>query len=43
VLNETAGFVLAGVDLSVERGRRSGANLTENFWRATLSLQTSGF
>ena len=43
VLNQTAGFVLAGVDLAIERGRRDGANLTENFWRATLSLQTSGF
>lgn len=43
VLNETAGIVLAGLDLSLERGRRSGANLTENFWRATLSLLTSGF
>jgi len=43
VLNETAGIVLAGLDLSIERGLRSSANLTENFWRATLSLLTSGF
>lgn len=43
VLNETAGIVLAGVDLSLERGLRSSATLTENFWRATLSLLTSGF
>lgn len=42
-LNETAGVVLAGIDISIERGRRSGADLTENFWRATLSLLTSGF
>jgi len=43
VLNETAGIVLARMDMSIERGRRSSANLTENFWRATLSLLTSGF
>ncbi|MDG2283107.1 MAG: hypothetical protein P8L45_08285 [Longimicrobiales bacterium] len=43
VLNETAGMVLARIDMSIERGRRSSANLTENFWRATLSLLTSGF
>ena len=43
VLNETAGIVLARIDMSIERGRRSSANLTENFWRATLSLLTSGF
>lgn len=43
VLNESAGVVLAGLDMSIERGLRSSANLTENFWRATLSLMTSGF
>jgi hypothetical protein len=42
-LNRTNNVVLAGVDLAVERGRRTGAGLTENFWRATLSLLASGF
>jgi len=42
-LNTTNSIVLAGVDLAVERGRRSGGGLTESFWRATLSLLASGF
>lgn len=43
VLNETAGVVLGGIDIAIERGQRRGANLTEHFWRGTLSLLTSGF
>ena len=42
-LNETAGVVLAALDLSIERGQRNSSNLSEQFWRATLSLLTSGF
>lgn len=42
-LNTTNDVVLAGIDLAIERGRRSGGGLTENFWRATLSLLASGF
>lgn len=42
-LNTTNSIVLAGVDLAIERGRRTGGGLTENFWRATLSLLASGF
>jgi hypothetical protein len=30
------------LDLGVERGRRSAGPLTENFWRATLSLRLAG-
>lgn len=43
VLNTTGGVVLAGSDFAIERGRRSGGGITENFWRATLSLIMSGF
>lgn len=43
-LNTTNGIVLAGVDAAIERGRRMGGGITENFWRATLSLRAaSGF
>lgn len=42
-LNTTNEIVLAGVDFALERGRRSGAGITENFWRATISLLASGF
>ena len=41
-LNQTGEFVLASVDLGVERGRRSAGALKENFWRATLSLRLVG-
>lgn len=43
VLNTTGGVVLAGSDFAIERGRRSGGGITENFWRATVSLIVSGF
>lgn len=42
-LNTTNDVVLAGVDLSIERGRRTGFGITENFWRGTISLLASGF
>jgi hypothetical protein len=41
-LNQTGEFLLASVDLAMERGRRSAGPLTENFWRGTLSLRLSG-
>lgn len=41
-LNQTGEFVLATVDVGVERGSRSAGSLTEDFWRATLSVQLSG-
>jgi hypothetical protein len=41
-LSRSGGITLAGVDLAIERGRRSGGGLTENFWRATISLLASG-
>lgn len=41
-LNQTGEFVLASMDLSLERGRRSAGALKENFWRATLSLRLAG-
>lgn len=41
-LSSSGGVVLAGVDLAIERGRRTGMGLTEDFWRATISLLASG-
>ncbi len=41
-LSSSGDIVLAGVDIAIERGLRSGGGLTENFWRATLSLLASG-
>jgi len=40
-LNSSGELVLAGADLAIERGRRSGAGITENFWRATISVIVS--
>lgn len=42
-LNTTAGIVLGRADFAIERGRRTGAGIVENFWRATVSLIVSGF
>lgn len=42
VLAEAAGLTLAGADFAIERGRRSGGGVTENFWRLTVSLVVSG-
>ena len=41
-LNETDSFLLAGADFALERGRRSGADVTEEFWRLTVSVTVSG-
>jgi hypothetical protein len=41
-LNQTGEFVLASMDLALERGRRSAGAFTENFWRGTLSLRLAG-
>jgi hypothetical protein len=42
VLAEVEGVPLAGLDLSVERGSRTAADLSEDFWRTTLTLRLSG-
>ena len=34
---------LARLDVAVERGRREGGSLSEDFWRATLSFLAAGF
>lgn len=41
-LNQTGEFLLAALDLAVERGRRTAGSLTENFWRGTLAVRLSG-
>jgi hypothetical protein len=40
-LNSQGELVLAGADLAIERGRRSGAGIVEKFWRATISVVVS--
>lgn len=42
-LNTTNEIVLASMDLAVERGRRAGMGIVENFWRGTISFRASGF
>lgn len=42
-LNEVGELVRAGLDLSLERGERTGAVITESFWRASLTLRVAGF
>ncbi len=42
-LSETASVILAGVDLALERGTRSGGLIDESFWRAALTLRVAGF
>lgn len=42
-LNQTNDIVLASSDLAIEKGRRSGGDFAENFWRGTVSLKISGF
>lgn len=41
-LSRSGEVVLASADISIERGQRSGAGLTERFWRVTISLLASG-
>ena len=41
-LAEAGGVPLAGADFAIERGRRSGGGITENFWRLTASIVLSG-
>jgi hypothetical protein len=41
-LSRAGDVVLASVDFGLERGRRSSASLTEDFWRLTISLLASG-
>lgn len=42
-LSETAAVILAGADLSIERGSRMGGLADENFWRAALTLRVAGY
>jgi hypothetical protein len=43
ILNQANGVVLATTDLAIERGRRTGGTITEDFWRGTVSLHLSAF
>ncbi len=42
-LQESGEFTLAGVDVAVERGNRADDALSEDFWRASLTLRVSGY
>lgn len=42
-LSGTGPVTLAGVDLSLERGERTEASVSEEFWRAALTLRVAGF
>jgi hypothetical protein len=42
-LSRVDDVVLASVDLAIERGRREGVGLKEDYWRATISLLAAGF
>jgi hypothetical protein len=42
-LSQAGDFVRAAVDLSVERGTREDALMSESFWRGTVSVRVSGF
>lgn len=42
-LSETAAVILAGADLSIERGTRLGGLADENFWRAAVTLRVAGY
>lgn len=42
-LSEVGEVVRAAVDLGVERGTRSDSDLSERFWRSTLTVRISGF
>ena len=41
-LAEVGDVPLASADFAIERGRRSGGGIMENFWRATASIVLSG-
>jgi hypothetical protein len=42
-LTQADQFVLAGVDLAMERGRRTAAALSEDFWRGSVTFRVSGW
>ena len=42
-LDAAGTFALGGIDVSVERGERSSAELTERFWRANVTIRVAGF
>jgi hypothetical protein len=42
-LTQAEQFVLAGVDLAVERGRRKAGALSEEFWRGSVTFRVSGW
>jgi len=42
-LTQADQFVLAGVDLAVERGSREAGTFKEDFWRGTITFRVSGW
>lgn len=42
-LTQAEQFILAGVDLAVERGSRKAGDLKEDFWRGSVTFRVSGW
>lgn len=42
-LTQAEDFVLAGIDLALERGTREAGSFSEDFWRGTLTVRLSGW
>lgn len=42
-LVQSQGIDAAKADFAIERGERSASSLSENFWRATITVQLAGF
>lgn len=42
-LSQVGELVRAGVDVSLERGERKDATVSERFWRSTLTVRVAGF
>jgi hypothetical protein len=36
-------FVLAGIDMAVEKGSRESGSFSEDFWRGTITFRVSGW
>ncbi|MGM0668306.1 MAG: hypothetical protein ACQET1_01225, partial [Gemmatimonadota bacterium] len=42
-LSQAEAFILAGVDLALERGTREAGSFSEDFYRGTLTVRVSGW
>jgi len=42
-LTQAEAFVLAGIDMALERGKREAGSLSEDFWRGSITFRVSGW